>query len=1115
MKSITLSSDDILTLVNCLVQNLEDLSNLNASIIVSVKNQPLVLQEKLSFLGTLLDLFPIRCPNHQKSILKDFMVCMKDLVHDATTLFLFCFQKWNDEKMARNWGILLSDLLQKCMFCTPEMIISLLKASNSMRSDKFRNRQHVVRLVNFLLEDLAEPLKDYVEVLKEGLIIMITFSMDPEEAAVTDAGDEVFTPISAAINEVLSLFSSLLIGELSVDISSLHGMIDNLKSEITKLYVPILNSSDFHFPRTNRMGFFDFFMEKLQDMVKYHLGKIAFAKHQLVMVHGELLSLEPFLKSNMELQEERDLADLKVLWIRLIDLVFLAEHVISSNLIADHPIWYDILQLYHVIDAIKIIKLEVKKYSDLMDMAVLTSSSHVPIRQDSHPRLEDVVIGLEEETRSIIANLESGTKNLEIVSISGLPGLGKTTIAKKVYNHRSVGYHFSKRAWCCVSLVYNRREMLFDILTDVTGVNARESYAKSTDDNDLADKLRKILKQQRYLIVLDDIWDLKAWDSIKHSLGDDKNGSRIIFTSRIDDLASKATPQWSLHRLRPLSDEESWELLKVKLSHAHDSPLNHERLEITKQIAENCKGLPLTVVLVAGILPGKDIEFWKDVGSQVSNGCMDVIELSYKHLPDKLRPCFLYFGAFPEDRVVRAQKLMSLWIGEGFIPRDGKKSLFKIAEDYLFDLINRNLVIIEERSSIGGIKACRVHDLLHDFCLVKAQDDKFLQLLHDKDISHSSLKLNPTTRNENYRLRINAEWIRFVETKPSGRYVRSLVVVGDEEDEESKGFPCPSDIFNSFRLLNVLDLECIKIDAPFPEEVTLMVNLRYLAIQCKRGDRYVVPSSIAELWKLEILRIESPPGGNPFLPRTFWLMKNLRRVSIGVVVLGDSLNDHEYGPLEHLEKFSTPYLSLGNETEELLDMFPGLRNLKCIFRNSVGVNPDFKVPILSRLTHLESLNVYGSKNLTFGKIDNLSPAFDLPRSLRRLTLAKLKLPWTAISTIGQLPNLEVLKLRWEALSGRSWDVEDGGFQNLKYLELRGLDVEEWTVQDEPFPSLEQLRVYRCPNLGEIPSGLGSIITLKMIQIAWCTSQAARSAEEILEQQLEMNNDLQFVARHCN
>lgn len=186
--------------------------------------------------------------------------------------------------------------------------------------------------------------------------------------------------------------------------------------------------------------------------------------------------------------------------------------------------------------------------------------------------------------------------------------------------------------------------------------------------------------------------------------------------------------------------------------------------------------------MVAGILAREDdnLDCWKQIkesiGSHIATeGCMDILELSYKHLPLSLKPCFLYFGAFPETKILRVRKLMKLWIAEVFIPRNEVKSLYDMARDSLMELIDRSLVLIAARNSKGEIKACRVRDLLHDFCLAKAREENLLQWIHGYDVSsHSSDPRNF----DKYRLFIDGEWDQFIDSRPAGPGIYSLLVFG-------------------------------------------------------------------------------------------------------------------------------------------------------------------------------------------------------------------------------------------------------------------------------------------------------------------------------------------------
>ncbi|KAI5659213.1 hypothetical protein M9H77_28006 [Catharanthus roseus] len=155
-------------------------------------------------------------------------------------------------------------------------------------------------------------------------------------------------------------------------------------------------------------------------------------------------------------------------------------------------------------------------------------------------------------------------------------------------------------------------------------------------------KLYRCLKGETYLIVLDDIWDSRAWKKLKVSFPNDDNGSRIMLISRIHRIhkvALEAKADCSLHELYPLSLEYSLELLQMKLSYKDGIPLN--LIDIGRKIAGTCEGLPLAIVLVTGLLvkADGDFRFWKQIAENlkshvIGEGCMDVFEMSYKHLPD-------------------------------------------------------------------------------------------------------------------------------------------------------------------------------------------------------------------------------------------------------------------------------------------------------------------------------------------------------------------------------------------------------------------------------------------------------------------------------------------------
>ncbi|PHT54631.1 hypothetical protein BC332_34928 [Capsicum chinense] len=188
-----------------------------------------------------------------------------------------------------------------------------------------------------------------------------------------------------------------------------------------------------------------------------------------------------------------------------------------------------------------------------------------------------------------------------------MAGLGKTTLARKVYNSRSIVDHFDVRAFCTISQTYSVRKLLIEIHKQATG----EKRDIKEEDN-VADLLRKALFRKRYLIVLDDIWNYKAWEDLQLSFPSEES-SRIMVTTRVQEVATQISDPYLL---RFLTAEESWELLQKKVFKRESCPL--ELQEAGFEVARNCKGLPLVIVLNAGIIAQKEMRasVWQEGSSK-------------------------------------------------------------------------------------------------------------------------------------------------------------------------------------------------------------------------------------------------------------------------------------------------------------------------------------------------------------------------------------------------------------------------------------------------------------------------------------------------------------------
>ncbi|KAK4433087.1 Disease resistance protein RPP13 [Sesamum alatum] len=490
----------------------------------------------------------------------------------------------------------------------------------------------------------------------------------------------------------------------------------------------------------------------------------------------------------------------------------------------------------HIVEEVMGIK---NSLGGVEDPPQLISDSSPPTTTSSTalvPTKKDAMVGFEEDLLAMKTRLYGGSSKLEFIPIYGMGGIGKTTLARNGYGDPLIVEHFDIRAWLTVSQDYSIEEMLFSLVDSIKAFNEKFDGEKHTYEQ-MAERVYKSLKGRRYLVVLDDMWSTKAWDDVRRILPDDNNGSRIIITTRLQDVAAYADSSSPLHEMRFMDVDQSWILLRQKVFNEQHCPPELEN--IGKMIARSCKGLPLAIVVIAGILStvNQTQASWEDIAMKVNLAIAakdeqfaKILSLSYTHLPHHLRPCFLYMGGFPEDYEIQVSRLFKLWMAEGFMKPSVSKSFEEGAEEYLEDLVKRSLVLVTRRKSNGKIKSCSVHDLLRDLCIRKAREEKFLLYAMDRYVD----RFLPKGIKDQRRVSIP----RSTQALFSNIYcpiIRTAIYL-----EHCRMFPSP---LKGFRLLRVLDALKVTV-TKFPAEVIELFHLRYLAFTRGYAD-LCIPASIS------------------------------------------------------------------------------------------------------------------------------------------------------------------------------------------------------------------------------------------------------------------------------
>ena len=332
------------------------------------------------------------------------------------------------------------------------------------------------------------------------------------------------------------------------------------------------------------------------------------------------------------------------------------------------------------------------------------------------------IVGREKNKKGIIELLiqsSSSQENLSMVVIVGMGGLGKTTLAQLVYNDQEVANYFGLKMWVCVSDDFDVGELLKNTLRSATNEDVENLSLEEVQKH-----LHKNLNGERYLLVLDDVWneDKKKWGQFITLLPEYENGSKILATTRSTRVASVMGID-SPYIVEGLKNDESWELFKSLAFKKGEEQMHPNLAVIGKEIVKMCKGVPLVIETIGRILYFKTQEsHWLSIKNNENlvllgdkNDILSVLRLSYDNLPIHLKQCFAYCALFPKDDIIRKKELVQLWMAQGYIqPSHENECLEDVGDEYFEGLLTRSFFQEVEEKHVNRGHCYKMHDLIHD-----------------------------------------------------------------------------------------------------------------------------------------------------------------------------------------------------------------------------------------------------------------------------------------------------------------------------------------------------------------------------------------------------------------
>ncbi|KAG6383855.1 hypothetical protein SASPL_156376 [Salvia splendens] len=490
------------------------------------------------------------------------------------------------------------------------------------------------------------------------------------------------------------------------------------------------------------------------------------------------------------------------------------------------------------------------------------------------------VEGRDVDKENLIGRLlgrENRGKGLNVVSLVGLGGVGKTTLAQLAFNSDEVVNHFDRAVWVCASDPFDEVRIARAILEFIEG-SAPYLFELET----LVTKIRNYVEGERFLLVLDDVWteDFRKWEQLLKSLKTGKAGSTILVTTRKESVA-RIMGSSDLLRLGGLSVADSWTLFE-KIAFLERKRERFE--EVGRKIAEKCKGLPLAIKAIASLMRFKaTVKEWEDVlrsefwelEEAEAEGLFPPLMLSYYDLPSNVKRCFTFCAFFPKDHAIEASNLVQLWMAHGYLAAStGSFSVEaeRVGQDYLQILAMRSFFqdVVRDRDRIVSV---RMHDMVHDFAHYIAKNEcSVIEFNFD-----FQRRMESSHKRARHLTVVRAEGSQFPNVTNVGKlftlWVQSFYDTPPIISQLDRVDP---DFIRRLLSLRALDFSRNRL-GELPKEIGLLIKLKHLNLS--HNPFWELPETLCDLYNLQTLKLSGCHHLRR-LPSKIEKLTNLRHLEI-------------------------------------------------------------------------------------------------------------------------------------------------------------------------------------------------------------------------------------------